>query len=410
MKLAQKKSVLHFTKLLFTIRLALIAPLLAALGLATSTYGLTIIPTFDASITNDPNGTVMVAAINHAIQVEQSNFVDNVTVKIHFTNDVSIGLGQSLSWGNSYSYPTFLTALKNSAKSRNDTNAYTQIPNAATDPLVNGTQIYVNTSPARLLGLNSSYGPDGYDSTIMLKMTLMNFTRPPLDPNKYDLAQVAEHEIDEVLGTSSDLPDFTTISPIDLFRYTTNLARTYTTSGDDAYFSVDGTNLLARFNMNSGGDYSDWYSYGLNWAPPGATPKAQVQDAFSGPGNAFDLGSNELSMLDVVGWTLASAVPNVVPRLTIVRSGVNQFTLSWTNAAIGYVLQENTNLLTAATWIAAATGSTNPAVIVSTNRQKFYRLYNATASPHVLVKNAVIPAAQISPYQIRIRSIQPRQP
>ena len=58
----------------------------------------------------------------------------------------------------------------------------------------------------------------------------MNFTRPPLDPDKYDLQQVTEHELDEVLGCSSDIP-VPTISPIDLFRYTTNLVRTYTSPG-----------------------------------------------------------------------------------------------------------------------------------------------------------------------------------
>ena len=270
--------------------------------LVTSAYSLTIIPTFDGSITNDPNGTAMVSAINNAIQVFQSKIADNVTVKIHFTNDPSVGLGQSSSWGNSYTYSDFLAALKSHATSVNDTNSLSKIPNTATDPVVGGTTIYLNKAPARLFGLITGYGPDGFDSTVMLNMSLMNFSRPPLDPNKYDLSQVTQHEIDEVLGTSSDLPDFTTISPIDLFRYATNLSRTYTTNGDDAYFSVDGTNLLARFNMKSGGDYSDWYSYSVTWAPPGQTPVSQVQDAFSGPGNAFDLGVNELTMLDVVGW------------------------------------------------------------------------------------------------------------
>jgi hypothetical protein len=256
--------------------------------------------------------------------------------------------------------------------------------------------------------LTASYGTNGLDSTISFKMSLMNFTRPPSVSTNYDLAQVAQHEVNEVLGCSSDLP-FSEISPIDLFRYTTNLVRTYTTSGDNAYFSVDGTNLIARFNMHAGGDYSDWYSFKTNWLPSGQFGNfPQVQDAYSRPNTALDDGSNELAMLDVVGWTLA-VTPNVVPTLKIVRSGVNQFTFSWTNTATGYVLQENTNLLTSATWIASTTGSTNPAVIVSTATRKFYRLYKAAAPSMALAKPAAFDLS-VSPAQLRKHAIQPSQP
>jgi hypothetical protein len=379
--------------------------ILAACGIANSSYSLTIVPTFDGSITNDPNGAAMVAAINAAIQVEQSHLADNVTVNIHFTNDVNISLGESRTVGNDYDYTNFLSKLTNSATSQNDTNGYARIPNTSTnDPLVGTNKIYINKAPARLLGLTTTTGQDGFDSTIHLNMSLMNFTRPPSDPDKYDLAQVTEHEMDEVLGISSDLPDLTEISPIDLFRYTTNLARTYVTNDDNAYFSVDGTNLLARYNMDSGGDYGDWWSvnYPTNWSPvTGDTLYyPQVQDAFSGPGNALDIGPAELASLDVVGWTLATPVP----VLTIVRSGANQFTLSWTNTATGFVLQENTNLLTSATWVTSATGATNPAVIALTTAKKFYRLYKA-ATPSVAQSKIVTLDLSISPDQLKTHRI-----
>jgi hypothetical protein len=380
--------------------------IIAAGSLVSSASALTIIPTFDGSITNDGNGAAMVAAINTAIQVEQSNLMNNVTVKIHFTNDVSVGLGQSSTWGNNYAYSTFVAALKASATSRNDTNGYSKIPNSSTDPLIGGNQIWINKSPGRLLGLTSTTGPDGFDATILLKMTLMNFTRPPSDPNKYDLAQVTEHEINEVLGISSGLPDLTEICPIDLFRYTTNLVRTYGTNGDNAYFSVDGTNLLARYNMHAGGDYADWWSYDYNWQAGQIGNFPQVQDAFSGPGNALDNGSNELAALDVVGWTLAAIIPpSVAPSLRIVHSGVNQFTLSWTNSATGYVLQENTNLLNTATWIASASGSANPAIITSTPARKFYRLYKPAAPAPALAQTALFDLA-IAPDQLKIHRLQ----
>jgi hypothetical protein len=383
---------------------------LAACGIANSSYSLTIVPTFDGSITNDPNGAAMVAAINAAIQVEQSHLADNVTVNIHFTNDVNISLGESRTVGNDYAYTNFLSKLTNSATSLNDTNGYARIPNTSTnDPLVGTNKIYINKAPARLLGLTTTTGQDGFDSTIHLNMSLMNFTRPPSDPDKYDLAQVTEHEMDEVLGISSDLPDLTEISPIDLFRYTTNLARTYVTNDDNAYFSVDGTNLLARYNMDSGGDYGDWWSvnFPTNWSPTtGNTVNyPQVQDAYSGPGNALDIGPAELASLDVVGWTLATPMP----ALTIVRSGANQFTLSWTNTATGFVLQENTNLLTSATWVTSATGATNPAVIALTTAKKFYRIYKA-ATPSVTQSKIVTFDLSISPDQLKTHLIKPQQP
>jgi len=71
----------------------------AAFGIASSAYSLTIVPTFDSSITSDPNAAQMEVSINTAIQVMESNVIDNVTVNITFVNDGSVGLGQSQTYG-----------------------------------------------------------------------------------------------------------------------------------------------------------------------------------------------------------------------------------------------------------------------------------------------------------------------
>jgi hypothetical protein len=382
----------------------------AAFGIAMSAWSLTIVPTFDGSITNDPNGAAMTNAINAAIQVLQANIADNFTVYIHYTNDASVGLGQSQTWGGNYSYTQYLAALKNSAADINDTNAISQLPNSTTDPVIGGKKIYLTLALARRMGLDTGEGPDGFDSTVSLNMAFMNFTRPPGDTNKYDLQTTVEHEDDEILGTSSGLPAPSPIWAMDLFRYTTNLARTFTTNGDNAYFSVDGTNLLARFNMDTNGDFGDWWSVnGTNrWAPPGVTPRAQVQDAFGSPGTFQDLGANELAMLDAVGWTLSVTTPQIPPVLNIARSGANQFTLSWTNTAASYVLQERTNL-TSGSWVASVSGSTNPAVIVSASGGKFYRLSNVAApSPPTAQTVAAQPSKNTS-LQLVIRTYKPGQ-
>jgi len=370
--------------------------LFCAVGaVAFSAHGLTIIPTFDSSITGDANVVAMTNAITAGIRVLQSNLLDNVTVKITFVADEGIGLGQSSTFGSEYSYADFLAALKSHAASANDTNALSRLPNSSTDPVVGGTNIHLTTAQARLLGLDTY---NDTDSTISFKMSLMNFTRPPADVDKYDLAQVAEHEMDEVLGISSGLPITSVVWPVDLFRYTSNHVRTFTTGGpDNAYFSLNGTNLIARYNMSPEGDYGDWWSFYFptNWSPvTGDTLNfGQVQDAFSGSGVAIDLGTAELTALDVVGWTVAAAAtPSAPPQLNIVRSGVNQYTLSWSNSFSGFVLQERTNL-NSGSWVSSTSGSTNPAVVISPDSKKFYRLFKSGGASLVAAPS-VAPAAQ----------------
>jgi hypothetical protein len=124
----------------------------------------------------------------------------------------------------------------------------------------------------------------------------MNLSRAgQQNSSKYNLMAVVSHEINEVLGLGSALPNppSGTIFPEDLFRYNSNGVRTFTTNGENAYFSIDGTNDLARFNQNSGGDYGDWWSTGA------LTP--QVQDAFGTSGAQPNLGV-EATGLDVIGY------------------------------------------------------------------------------------------------------------
>jgi hypothetical protein len=370
-----------------------IAPILVAGALfaaSRNAYSLTIIPTFDVSITGNASATQIEAGINAAIASFQTNIADNLTVKINFVDDPTVDLGESSTWGNNYSYASYIAALRGRAISANDIHSLGKLPNSTNDPVIGATQIYLNLTLARTLGLDTGYGPDGFDSTISLNIPTMNLTRPPTNPNDYDLQMTAEHEIDEVLGTSSDLPDTTIISPADLFRYTTNLARTYITTGDNAYFSVDGTNLWARYNMNSGGDYGDWWSFTGWWAPPGVTPHEQIQDAFAYPDVAINEGSNDLAVLDVVGYTLAMS-----PSIGIISSAKGQVKISWAANITTFSLQESTNLHT---WAASATGTNNPAVIATGPTPKFYRLA-MTSTPSVALPK--IKLAQKSSPQLK---------
>src|SRR5208282_5019504 len=133
---------------------------------AASAHGLTIVPTFDSSITSDPNRRAMEAAIHAAITVFQTNYVDNLTVNITFVSDPTVDLGQNLTWGNEYPHTGFLAALQSTATTVNDANALSKLTNSKVDPILGGSSIYLTLAQARMLGLETQTGPDGFDSTI----------------------------------------------------------------------------------------------------------------------------------------------------------------------------------------------------------------------------------------------------
>ena len=123
------------------------------------------------------------------------------------------------------------------------------------------------------LGLAS--GP-ATGNTVSLNTSICNLDRNTIDPSKYDLLAITEHEIDEVLGMGSALNGLNNGDPAptgpvwveDLFRYGppgaggTAGARSFATGvSTQAFFSINGGYTdLARFNQHQGGDFSDWYS------------------------------------------------------------------------------------------------------------------------------------------------------
>ena len=279
---------------------------------------LVIIPVWDSSITNDPNAATIESTINMAIQFFEARFADPITVSIEFQEKTS-GLGENSYYYYNIPYTQFFTSLQNDATTTNDTYALAHLPAGPADPVTGNGLIHVKTANLKAIGLTGyvSQLPGGFDGIIKLNTSTMNLSRASNNPSKYDLLCVAEHEMDEVLGLGSDLdfssPDYT--FPEDLFRYTAAGARTFTKSGDNAYFSLDGTNLLVRCNQASSGNYGDWWSTGAH------TPR--VQDAFGTPGATPNMGV-ELLALDVQGYDL---IPPPQP-------GIVQITLSGTNLVV----------------------------------------------------------------------------
>jgi hypothetical protein len=277
---------------------------------ASAPANLVITPTFAASINNDANASTIKATINAAIGNYESLFADPITVFITF-QEMSGGVGQSSVQNINVPYASYLTQLTADKTTANDNTAVATLPVQANNP-VNGTStVRLSTATIRavggITGVNATTSAGNPDATISLNTSVLNLSRAATDQTKFDLMSVAEHEIDEVLGTASALNLADTSSPkaMDLFRYDQNGARTYSTSSSvQSFFSINGgTTDLARFNQNASGDFGDWFS------PGGQTP--QVQDAFATLGSHPDLGV-ELTALDVVGFDLVPEPASVI--------------------------------------------------------------------------------------------------
>jgi PEP-CTERM motif len=304
------------------------APVLAVICLAISTHcyaGLVITPTFDATITGDPNAAAIEGVINQAINNYQTRFSDPINVTINF-KEMTTGLGSSNWWYYNISYQQFINALTADASTPDDATALAFLPHGATNPVDGSTHINVKTANLRaigIFGLNSGL-TGGFDGIVGLNTHITDVGSPGTS-GQYSLIATTEHEIDEVLGLASALPPNSLIGndplPEDLYRYTQGPVgvRTFTNTGDNAYFSIDGgVTDLARFNQgnNSGGDYGDWWS-GNGSGNPGPNPPTQVQDAFLFPHRTPVLGV-ELRALDVIGY-------NLVPEpgsLTLLALGI----------------------------------------------------------------------------------------
>jgi hypothetical protein len=304
---------------------------LSAPGAASA--GLIIVPTFDVSITSDPNAAAIEAAINAAIAAIESQFSDPITVNITF--QTGGGLGSSGSFYASVPYATFLAALKSDAKTSDDATAVGLLPNVTTNPVTGGTTINVKTANLRAIGINANLASDG---TISVNTAITN-PGSPGSSGTYNLIPVVLHEIDEVLGLGSSLPTIPggTIFPEDLYRYSSANTRTFTatdsrSSNVFAYFSIDAMNFLAEFdNQSDGGDFGDWQAN-----PRRAGVPVKVQDAFAFPG-ANPAMSVELTALDVIGYDRVPVVTPVVTADTVTPNagaGATQtFVLAYSDTA-----------------------------------------------------------------------------
>lgn len=291
---------------------------LSATPAAPRASGLSIVPTFDASITKSKNAAAIMATINAAITELTSNYSDPITVNVVFKN-IKTGLGQSETSYTEVSFVDLLTAMKSHANTADDAIALSKIPTQTNNPVNGDPNISLTTANARTLGFSAAPAAGEPDSTVSLNVDLMNISPTDTDPKKYSMRETVLHELTEVLGSSSALQSGTTgpISPVDLFRYNAVGARSYTVDANaTSYFSIDGVTTLAQFNQDKSGDFGDYYSVN-----GGQTP--QIQDAFGTPGVSDVKLGTELIELDVIGYARAStATVGTPPSPPVITSAV----------------------------------------------------------------------------------------
>jgi PEP-CTERM motif len=288
-------------------------------SVAPARAGLTITPTFDSSITGDPNAAVIESTINTAIQTYENLFTNPINVSIYFQEGG--GLGTSITgvydlngFNGNTGYQNFRSGLAaqfaisgNSAQGT----ALNNLPVQANNPVNNAPDLLVKSADGRALGFNTpgvvTVGSHAYDGQIILN-TSLTFPGSPGSSLSYSLLAVAEHEIDEVLGLGSNVGGtgfFVNPAAEDLYRFQhSSTTRNYTTSGDNAWFSINGgTTSLVQFNQDGVGDYGDWH--------PGSGT-TRVQDAYATPGATETIltdGGAEITALNVVGYSLVSTIP-----------------------------------------------------------------------------------------------------
>ena len=264
------------------------------------------------------------AVIANANKFYTDNFKGNVSITIGY--GMQPGGGASATYSvDSVSYDQYVRQLRgNTAESAVDVSALSSLP--ATAPIGNGTVVFSEALGANL-GLLTINQPKlveaGKNCAGLSVQACVAFGSGYLSGAGISggLYGVTQHEINEVLGTASNLAGSTTPtspSAADLFRNGAPRVRSWSANSSTgqpcdagtpgAYVSVNSgqTNLASYNNCNNGGDYGDFAS---------PVMLKQVQDAFGDTTSpsSITLSSPEASLLDAVGWNYVGS--------TVVASG-----------------------------------------------------------------------------------------
>jgi hypothetical protein len=266
------------------------------------------------------------AQIQAALDFYQTNITSNFTVTIAFGAQGGGG-ASSLTLSTTSTYNNYYNALvAASSGNATDTSAIASLGGGphTINPVTGSSDVELSTTLAAFLGLDvqssvSFAACGGLIASACIQIGTNVLTGGAGGTPQASLFGTTQHEVDEVLGTISALPNSGGAIPsdpraADLFRYSAPGVRSFAlnvstdvpcTGSPTAYLSVDSglTNLNPYNNCNNGGDYGDWnFADGL-----------QVQDAF-GPddvASSLNLASPEVTLLDAVGFNFGPAVTSV---------------------------------------------------------------------------------------------------
>ena len=282
-------------------------------GVSVAKANLVIDGTFGNSITSLSDASTVEAGIDAAITRLEAAVATPITVYIDFES-IGTGLGESDTYYQEISYSQYTSDLQSLPMlSGVQQTALASLPVQTDNPVDGDPNMYLTLPLLRAIN-DPTYGTyfGGLDSTISLNLSIINASRTGTqNPDDYDLQAVVAHEMDEALGiggAGSVLNSGTTgpVRPMDLFRYSASGVRSFSESSDvTSYFSINGgVTDLVHFNQTSAGDFGDWGNGTTPAENEGNTPP-QVQDAFGDPGVDVNIGLNELTALNAVGYELA---------------------------------------------------------------------------------------------------------
>ena len=297
----------------------------AVFTVATTHAGVTITPIYDVSFTGNANFAALHATVNNALAIYSSNMGNTLTLPIIFKLSPTIGGAESSFGTVNFTYTAFRAALVASATTANDVTVLAGLGIGTTnDPVIGGTNIAVPDALALALGLSGTQANYG----------TVTFNTATYQTNPGGFLGTIQHEVNEVLGTGSSLPNNvngvltgggaatlpTTIAPADLFRFSNAGARNFTLNlANDplnkAFFrlSSGSANLQEFHNLPSGGDYGDWAANGS------FVPAPQDQAGDSNTFTSMAISPAELILLDAIGY---SAFPVPEPGTVTALSSV----------------------------------------------------------------------------------------
>ena len=280
-----------------------------------------IVATYDSTVASAPAGYK--TAIQSAVAFFETTFSDNITINITFNwKSLFGGIAQSETYYNSYDYSTVIAALKIKATSSDDLAILARLPK--TDPLSNSNSSInynVSSAEAKALGLANSITSDG-------TVTLGSGYTYAFDPNKraiagsIDAIGVLEHEISEIMSRScgSDGAYYKTV--FGLCRYSSPGVLNASASYKNAYFSIDGKNMLQEIG-EVGGDLGDW----------AASVKGDAC-GYASTGTQLTFSDIDIRSMDAIGYTVAGVTSPSITSPSITTPSVTTPAGTFTNTPV----------------------------------------------------------------------------